>query len=154
MDALIGALGGTRLMPRDPYRFARGEQVVSNTGQPVRLSRPLDFYMIMDHSDAMGVITDIIGGAPNIMADEQGRAFNEAFNAGGETAQKASFERISLFAQGKVSPALNCHPGNPAYARVWDDLVTTAEDFNPDLEPARVLLCPRDRNPDPALDSL
>lgn len=122
--------GGTRLMPRDAYRFARGEQVISNTGQPVRLSRPLDFYMITDHSDAMGAITDIIGGAPNIMADEQGRQFNEAFNAGGETAQQASFELISLFAQGKVSPALNYQPGNPAYARVWDDLVATAEDFN------------------------
>lgn len=47
--------GGTRLLPRDSYRFARGEQVVSNTGQPVKLSRPLDFYMITDHSDGMGV---------------------------------------------------------------------------------------------------
>src|SRR5210317_2158495 len=44
--------GGTRLLPRDAYRFARGEQVTSNTGQPVRLDRPLDFYMITDHSDA------------------------------------------------------------------------------------------------------
>ena len=56
--------GGTRLMPRDAYRFARGEQVMSNTGQPVKLSRPLDFFMITDHSDAMGAITDIIDGAP------------------------------------------------------------------------------------------
>ncbi|MGD9177150.1 MAG: DUF3604 domain-containing protein, partial [Desulfobacterales bacterium] len=29
---------GTRLMPRDAYRFARGEQVTSNTGQPVKLA--------------------------------------------------------------------------------------------------------------------
>lgn len=57
---------GTRLLPRDPYRFARGEQVTSNTGQPAKLSRPLDFYMITDHYDGMGVIADIIGGAPNI----------------------------------------------------------------------------------------
>ncbi len=46
--------GGTVLMPRDAYRFARGEQVTSNTGQPVKLSRPFDFYMITDHSDGMG----------------------------------------------------------------------------------------------------
>ena len=51
---------GTRLMPRDAYRFARGEQVISNTGQPVKLARPYDFFMITDHSDAMGAITDII----------------------------------------------------------------------------------------------
>jgi hypothetical protein len=40
MDA--GA-SGTRLTARDAYRFARGEQIDSNTGQPVKLSRPLDF---------------------------------------------------------------------------------------------------------------
>ncbi|WP_240989599.1 DUF3604 domain-containing protein [Salipiger mangrovisoli] len=33
---------GTRLRPRDAYRFARGEQVTSNTGQPVKLAQPLD----------------------------------------------------------------------------------------------------------------
>ena len=37
----------------------------SNTGQPVRLARPLDFHMITDHSDGRGAITDIIGCAPN-----------------------------------------------------------------------------------------
>ena len=31
------------LGPPDAFRFARGEEVTSNTGQPVRLSRPLDF---------------------------------------------------------------------------------------------------------------
>jgi hypothetical protein len=30
---------GTHLMPRDAYRFALGEQVTSNTGQPVKLER-------------------------------------------------------------------------------------------------------------------
>lgn len=76
--------GGTKLLPRDAYRLARGEQVVSNTGQPVKLSRPLDFYMTTEHSDGMGVITDIFGGAPNIMADPVGREFHDAFNAAAE----------------------------------------------------------------------
>ena len=122
--------GGTRLMPRDAYRFARGDQVTSNTGQPAKLSQPLDFFMITDHSDAMGAITDILGGAPNIMADEQGRYYNEKFNAGGETALRAAQELTAAFAQGKVSPALNYQPGNPAYARVWNDIIAAAEEFN------------------------
>ena len=33
---------GNRLGLRDAYRFARGEQVVASSGQPVRLARPLD----------------------------------------------------------------------------------------------------------------
>ena len=122
--------GGTKLLPRDAYRFARGEQVNSNTGQPVRLSRPFDFYMITDHSDGMGAITDIIGGAPNILADPQGKKFNEAFNAGGDEALRAAQELVGLFGQGTLSPALNYQPGNPAYKRVWDDIIAAAEEFN------------------------
>jgi hypothetical protein len=121
---------GTRLLPRDAYRFARGEQVTSNTGQQVKLAQPLDFYMITDHSDGMGAITDIIGGAPNIMADAQGRYFNEQFNLGGNAAQRAAFELNSAFAQGELSSVLNYQPGNPAYKRVWDDIVAAAEEFN------------------------
>ncbi len=121
---------GTRLMPRDAYRFARGEQVVSNTGQPVKLARPFDFYMITDHSDGMGLITDILSGAPNIMTDPKGREWHEAYMAGGEAALRASQEMVGVFAQGQVPEALNYQPGNPAYARVWDDLVNAAEEFN------------------------
>ena len=51
MDA--GAIGA-RLGPPDAFRFARGEEVTSNTGQPVKLSRPLDFLVVADHSDGFG----------------------------------------------------------------------------------------------------
>ena len=122
--------GGTTLMPRDAYRFARGEQVTSNTGQPVKLSRPFDFYMITDHSDGMGAITDIIKGAPNIMADQQGKDFHERFAQGGQTALKAAQELTSLFAQGTLSDALNYQPGSTAYKRVWNDIMLAAEEFN------------------------
>lgn len=95
--------GGTRLLPRDSYRFARGEQVNSNTGQPVKLSRALDFYMITDHSDGMGAITDMLNGAPNVLADPDGKKFHEDFNAGGTRALKAAQELIRQFAQGELS---------------------------------------------------
>ena len=121
---------GTRLMPRDSYRFARGEQVTSNTGQPVRLARPYDFFMITDHSDGMGVITDILEGAPNIMADPEGRKFHEAFVAGGKQAMEATRELIRQFAQGELSPALNYQPGNPNFGRIWQQLIDAAEEFN------------------------
>lgn len=122
--------GGTRVLPRDSYRLARGEQILSNTGQPVRLSRPLDFYMITDHSDGMGAITDILSGTPNILADEQGRQFHEAFAQGGNAARLAAQELTKQFAQGTISPVLNYQPGNPAYKRVWDDIIAAAEEFN------------------------
>src|SRR5210317_1974745 len=45
---------GARLTPEDAYRFARGEELISSTGQPVKLIRPLDFLVVADHSDNMG----------------------------------------------------------------------------------------------------
>ena len=122
--------GGTRLGPRDAYRLARGEQVRSNTGQPVKLRAPLDFYVITDHTDGMGAINDILAGAPNILADPQGKKFHDAFNQGGEAAAKAAYDLTAQFSQGTLSPALNYQPGNPAYEAVWDKLVQTAEEFN------------------------
>ena len=56
MDA---GLFGCRLGLEDAYRFARGEQVVASSGQPVKLSRPLDWLVIADHSDGMGMINDL-----------------------------------------------------------------------------------------------
>jgi hypothetical protein len=117
-------------MPRDAYRYARGDQVVTNTGQPARMRVPFDFYMITDHSDMMGSITDIIKGTPSVMAIPAGKKYHEDFNAGGETAAKAMFKLISEFSQGTVPAELNYQPGNPSYDAVWDDTVRAAEEYN------------------------
>jgi hypothetical protein len=49
MDA--GAFGA-RLGPKDAYRFAKGEEVIASSGQHAKLSRPLDFLVVSDHSMA------------------------------------------------------------------------------------------------------
>jgi hypothetical protein len=51
MDA--GAFGA-RLGPKDAYRFAKGEELTASSGQQVKLSRPLDFLVVTDHSDGFG----------------------------------------------------------------------------------------------------
>ena len=121
---------GTRLMPKDAYRFARGEQVISNSGQPVRISQPYDFLAVTDHTDGMGVILDILAGKPNIMADPYGAELNAAFNKGGKVAREATVEMIRRFAQGEINEALNYQPGNPAYRDTWETIVQAAEDYN------------------------
>ncbi len=121
---------GATLRPRDAYRFARGEEVIASSGQPVRISRPLDFYMITDHTDALGAIADIITGTPNILADEQGQEFHAAFNGSRAEAAKAAVRLVALFSQGKISPALNYQPGNPAFRRAWHEIIDAAEAYN------------------------
>ncbi|MFV0277342.1 MAG: DUF3604 domain-containing protein, partial [Parahaliea sp.] len=122
--------GGARLMPADAYRFARGDQITSNTGQAVRVSQPYDFLAVADHSDGMGLIQDILAGAPNVMADPFGRELNAAFTEGGKAAASATTEMIRRFAQGELNEALLYQPGNPAYRRTWDTIVKAAEDYN------------------------
>ena len=77
---------GNRLGPEEAYQFARGEQVTSTGGYKVRLSRPLDFLVVADHSDNMGLFTRIFESAPEIMADPEGRRIHDAIKAGGQEA--------------------------------------------------------------------
>ena len=70
MDA--GAFGA-RLGPADAYRFGKGQEVVASSGQRVKLSRPLDFMVVSDHSDNMGFFPDLFAGKPEMLADPTGR---------------------------------------------------------------------------------
>lgn len=80
-SADAGAFGAT-LGPEEALRFARGEEIVSSLGLPVRLSRPLDWAAITDHSDAAGVIFEIRDGNPDLMADELGRRWHDMMITG------------------------------------------------------------------------
>jgi hypothetical protein len=125
MDA--GA-SGTRLAPRDAYRFARGEQVVSNTGQPVKLSRPLDFLVVADHSDGFGFFPLVFAGDPTVMADPQGRRWHDMVHSG--KGRDAAMEIIGAFNTGTISKAIMPVPGTRAYGSAWQDNIAAAEEFN------------------------
>ena len=64
---------GVLLSPEDAYRFARGEEVIASHGLPVKLSRPLDWLVVADHSDGMGAMKEIIAGNPRLLQDPTGR---------------------------------------------------------------------------------
>ncbi len=53
MDAYT--MGNRAETPETAYRFARGETVTSTSGQLVRLSRPLDFLVLSDHAEWLGL---------------------------------------------------------------------------------------------------
>jgi hypothetical protein len=124
-----GAFGAT-LLPPDAYRFAKGEEVISSTGQPVRLSRPLDFLVVADHSDNMGFFPELRDGAPYVMANDKGRKWNAMINAGGQEGVKAAAEIIQAFSQGKFPKELESLPGSSVYRNTWDDTINAAEDAN------------------------
>ena len=124
-----GTFGAT-LLPADAYRFAKGEEVISSTGQPVKLSRPLDFLVVSDHSDNMGLFPELQSGAPFVMASEKGRKWNEMIKAGGQEGVAAAAEIIGLFSQGKFPEELMSVPGTSLYRNTWDGIIDAAEDAN------------------------
>ena len=110
---------GCRLGPEDAYRFARGEQVTSSTGQPARLSRPLDFLVVADHSENMGTMGEILAGNPAVMCDERVRRWHEMLNEGGESAMKVYYEMMAAVG-GKGGP-LPAVLTNPQMTRsIWE----------------------------------
>jgi len=131
MDA--GAFGA-RLGPEEAYRFARGEELVSSTGIPVKLSRPLDFLVVADHSDNMGFFPDLFAGKPHVLADPTGRHWYEMVQAGGQQGVQAATEIIVAFSQGKFPEALASLPGSDAYRSAWEKALNAAEKYN---EPGR-----------------
>ena len=125
MDA--GAFGA-RLGPREAYQFARGEQVTSSSGLPVRLSRPLDFLVVADHSDGMGFFPLLNAGDPKIMADPQGRKWYDMIHSGQGGA--AAMDIVVSFGKGTISKAILPLPGTDAYRGAWQETIAAAEAFN------------------------
>lgn len=125
MDA--GAFGA-RLGPREAYRFARGEELMASSGQPVKLSRPLDFLVVADHSDGMGLFPMLLGGDPVVMADPQGRKWNEMIRSG--RGAEAAIDIITNFGTGSISEAIMPVPGTKAYRTTWEGIIQAAEEYN------------------------
>jgi hypothetical protein len=123
---------GNRLDPTVAYRFARGEEIISTTGQPLRLARPLDWLAITDHSDGMGFTNDALLSSPFVTKYEQGARWSEGFRAGGQKAVEATLDMIQTFAQGKMDPEMmaNYSPGSRRFATLWDKVINNAEEFN------------------------
>ncbi len=116
--------------PEDAYRFARGEELTSSTGQRVKLSRPLDFLVVADHSDNMGFFPRLFAGDPSFLADPTGRRWYDMIKAGGQEGVKVAVEVISAFSQDTFPPALASLPGTPAYRSAWETTVKAAEKYN------------------------
>jgi hypothetical protein len=46
---------GTRTLPEDAYRYAKGEAIDHVSGEKIKLAVPLDFLAVTDHSEMIGV---------------------------------------------------------------------------------------------------
>jgi hypothetical protein len=119
---------GARLMPKDAYRFAKGDEINASSGQRVKLSRPLDFLVVADHSDNMGFFPQLLAGDPKLLSDPQGRKWYDMIDSG--KGADAALEMIVAFSQGTFPKALLFLPGTSAYRTAWQETIKAADDAN------------------------
>ena len=119
-----GLIGNT-LGPEVSFRFARGEEIVTSTGLRAQLIRPLDFLVVSDHAEYLG-IADLLNTAnPELLATEVGRQWYEAMQKGGQAAWDAVMVIANDIATGQ--PRFR----DPKLERsVWDRVVDVASQNN------------------------
>lgn len=116
---------GTTLTVSDGYRVARGETVMSNTGQPIRLIRPLDFLVITDHAEYIGLAPMIREANPILLSDPHGKWLWENFTAGPEGAMKAFASLVEDATKGN-----NRLADSDMVPTIWREFVKTADQYN------------------------
>jgi hypothetical protein len=119
---------GARLVPKDAYRFAKGEEINASSGQRVKLSRPLDFLVVADHSDNMGFFPQLLAGDSKMLADPQGRKWYDMIESG--KGADAALEMIMAFSQGTFPKTLLSLPGTSTYQTAWRETIKAADEAN------------------------
>jgi hypothetical protein len=70
-------IGNSNLTPSDAFRFARGEEVVSEIGLRAKLRVPLDFLMVSDHATFLGMFKRIENRDPKILKTPLGKRWRK-----------------------------------------------------------------------------
>ena len=123
------SMGNTRLSPADAYRFAKGEAVVANNGMTARLEAPLDFLVVSDHAEYMGLLPALRAGNEALLSDPVGRRLSEAVQ-GDQASQYAVIQEIigSLMASAPIIDNADFKQS------IWNEITRLADEAN---EPGR-----------------
>ncbi|MEZ4333214.1 MAG: DUF3604 domain-containing protein [Myxococcota bacterium] len=116
------------LGPDVAYRFAKGEAIRMPNRRKAKLARPLDFLMVSDHAEYLGVFSMIRREDPRVMHTETATKVRRFI------AENPVFGPEQI---GKLTRLLAGDPlgADPALRRaVWDEVVDVAERMN---EPGR-----------------
>jgi len=117
--------GNEALGPADAFRFASGKEVTANNGMTAKLVRPLDFLVVTDHAEYMGLLPGIADGNKILLASEYGKNLAETLNSGPEGRLKATFEVIS-----DIGAADAKFRSEEFERSVWEYMTATADKYN------------------------
>ncbi len=114
---------GTTLTPEQAYRFAMGEEVTTSTGVKARISRPLDFLVLSDHAESLGLPIAIKEQIPEFMDNPWGREVFELWDSG------QGYEAFAKWAYDGMLPGVDPLQEPSVNANIWQRQVTTADRF-------------------------
>jgi hypothetical protein len=116
---------GNNNSPDVSFRLARGEEVLSNTGQRVKLVRPLDFLVVTDHAEYLGIARLLTEANPALLATDAGKEWYAKMNGSPQEAWQAVVSMQTDFTSGVPRFA------DPKVTRsVWEDVVDIASKYN------------------------
>jgi hypothetical protein len=122
---------GVRLGPEDALRFASGEEVTATMGLKAKLSRPLDFLVIADHSDGLAALKAIHDAPRLFLRDPLLRRWHDGLQKGPAESAQVARELIDRFAQGTLPAAMTDPKANAERtADVWQDHTSIVERYN------------------------
>ncbi len=122
-SADAGSYGNRLLAPDQAYRFARGETVTAHNGERVRLRQPLDFLMVSDHAEYLGLYPLLEAGDPDLLAMPNGGRWHALFKEG-------RLERIGYLAARDLEAPTETVRDQPFTRTMWDRVIDNAERHN------------------------
>ncbi|MEE8400003.1 MAG: DUF3604 domain-containing protein [Desulfobacterales bacterium] len=147
MSADAYGFGNQNLTPDHAYRFAKGELITAHSGMKARLRRPLDFLVVADHSENLGVLPRIQAEDPLILKTEIGRRWakllkkmpldvNQVLNAGSPDQRSTAIWETQASGQ-STGLGFFWRAWGPDAVRdetfrhsVWDEVCRTADRHN------------------------
>ena len=117
-------MAGTKVGPNDAYRFVLGETVTSSTGQSATISKPLDFVVIADHAENLGLAEAIATSDPGLLADPFGKELYDLVMAGkGVDAFNALVQKMNKGAEAKIK-------SESMLRNAWTKIMELADHYN------------------------
>jgi hypothetical protein len=118
---------GCTLGPEEAYRFARGEEVIQSHGLKAKLVRSLDFLVVSDHAENLGLAPLIAESDADLLATAFGKKVHDLVKADrGPEAYMAWIVRMNA----RKDPLKN----DKSARTMWQRLTAAAEKYN---EPGR-----------------
>ncbi len=122
-------LGNRSLGREEAYRFAKGETVVIDKGREARLARPLDFLVIADHAENIGVMQGLFQADPVLLNTLKGAQLYEKYKAAAAEVDRTGDQ--SLFWSLLYWDVKHARFADQSFAKgIWQHVIASADKYN------------------------